>query len=69
MKRLHGVGCITPIVKRNRVVCAASACIIVLPSAPALQYIIQVAKSCSTDQKSMMHDLISLERTFAWFLL
>ena len=38
VKRLmHGVGFITPIVKRNRVVCAASACITVIPVAPALQ--------------------------------
>ena len=37
-KRLmHGVGCIALIVKGNRVVCATSACIIVLPVAPALQ--------------------------------
>ena len=33
---IHGVGCITPIVKRNCVVCAANACITVLPSALAL---------------------------------
>ena len=45
MKRpMHGVGCITPIVKNNSVVCAANACITVLPSARALQCIIQVAK-------------------------
>ena len=37
-KRLmHGVGCITPVAKRNRVVCAAIACITVLPVAPTLQ--------------------------------
>ena len=41
---MHGVGCITPIVKRNRVVCASNAYINVLPSAPTLQCIIQVAK-------------------------
>ena len=41
---MSGMGCITPVVKRNRVVCAASVRIIVLPSAPALQCIIQVAK-------------------------
>ena len=33
---MSGMGCITPVVKRNRVVCAASVCITVLPSAPAL---------------------------------
>ena len=41
---IHGVDCITPIVKRNCAVCAANACITMLPSAPALQCIIQVAK-------------------------
>ena len=38
VKRLmHGVGCITLIVKRNPVVCATSACIAMLPGAPVLQ--------------------------------
>ena len=41
---MSGMGCITPVVKRNRVVCAASVCIIVLPAAPALHWTIQVAK-------------------------
>ena len=37
VKRLiGGVGCITPIVKRNRVVYAASVYITVLPSTPTL---------------------------------
>ena len=34
---IGGVGCITPIAKRNHVVCAASACITMFLSAPALQ--------------------------------
>ena len=41
---MHGVGSITPVAKRNRVVCAASACITMLPITPALQCSIQVAK-------------------------
>ena len=34
---MSGIGCITPVVKRNRIVCAASVCITVLPATPALQ--------------------------------
>ena len=34
---MSGISCITPVVKRNRVVCVASVCITVLPAAPALQ--------------------------------
>lgn len=45
IKRLMcGMGCITPSVKRNRVVCAANTCITTTPSALALQSIVQVAK-------------------------
>ena len=51
-KRLiHGVGCITPVVKRNRVVCATSACIIMLVVAPTLQWIVQVAKELFNGSK------------------
>ena len=34
---MSGIGCITPVVKRNRVLCAASVYITVLPATPALQ--------------------------------